>query len=120
MKSLCFLEVAEAEEIKWDKFPKLNNAGGFELLRVDGKQRCLEVIPIPPGGYTVDYLKDVIQQPIQTDLEIGCLLTWSLYRIVSTLSLQFVRVWFVRYQWLCPSLGSTGKHVESVCSYFAV
>ncbi len=65
MKSLSFLEVAEAEEIKWeilDKFPKLNNAGGFELLRVDGKQRCLEVIPIPRGGYTVIYFKDVIQQ----------------------------------------------------------
>ncbi len=107
MKSLCFLEVAEAEEIKWeilDKFPKLNNAGGFELLRVDGKQRCLEVIPIPPGGYTVEFLKDVIQQakvyirPIQTDL--GCLPASSVsdvvvvvgHCIVSTLSLQFVRV----------------------------
>ena len=45
-----------------ENFPKLKDAGGYELLRVGARNRCLEVIPIPPGGYTVEYLKDVVQQ----------------------------------------------------------
>ena len=46
-----------------DKFLKLKDAGGYELLRVgSGGGRTLEVIPIPPRGYSVDYLKDVVSK----------------------------------------------------------
>ena len=79
-KSLSFLEDADSDEIKLeiaDKFPKLKGSGGYELLRVGARNRKLEVIPIPPGGYTVQYLKDVVQQakvyirPIQADLDLA-------------------------------------------------
>lgn len=78
-KSLSFLEAAEGDDIKWEimhQFLKLKEAGGYELLRVGSLSRSLEVIPIPPGGYTVQYLKDVVQQakvyirPIQADLDL--------------------------------------------------
>lgn len=39
----------------------LKDAGGYELLRASNG-RTLDVIPTPPGGYTVAYLKDVMQQ----------------------------------------------------------
>ena len=76
---MSFLQDAESDEIKleiMDSFPKLKNVGGYELLRMGARNRFLEVIPIPPGGYTVGYLKDVVQQakvyirPIQTDIEV--------------------------------------------------
>ena len=79
-KNLSFLEDADSDEIKLeiaDKFPKLKESGGYELLRVGARNRKLEVIPIPPGGYTVQYLKDVVQQakvyirPIQADLDLA-------------------------------------------------
>ena len=44
-----------------ESFPKLQGAGGYELLRATSS-RCLEIIPTPPDGYTVTYLKDVVQQ----------------------------------------------------------
>ena len=74
-----FFKDSDKDEIKYEileKFPKLKDAGGYELLRVGGRSRLLEVIPIPPGGYTIDYLKDVVQQakvyirPIQANLEV--------------------------------------------------
>ena len=60
-----------------DNFPQLKEAGGYELLRVGTRSRNLELIPIPPGGYTAQYLKEVVQQakvyirPIQADLDVN-------------------------------------------------
>ncbi len=59
-----------------EAFPKLKEAGGFEFLRVSDRSRTLEIIPLPPEGYTVSYLKDVVQQaklyvrPIQKNLSL--------------------------------------------------
>jgi len=56
-----------------DTFPQLKGAGGYELLR-STSGRLLEVIPLPPDGYSATYLKDVVQQakiylrPIQKNL----------------------------------------------------
>ena len=61
-----------------EQFPPLSNAGGIDLLRTGfgSKSKTLEVIPVPPGcsTYSIEYLKDVLQQakcyvrPIQRDL----------------------------------------------------
>ena len=57
-----------------EAFPKLKDAGGYELLR-SSNGRVLEV-PAPPEGYSAAYLKDVMQQakiyirPIQQCLSI--------------------------------------------------
>ena len=57
------------------EYPKLRAGGGFELLRLKAP-RELDVIPIPRGGYTVQYLKTVIQnakvyiRPIQAPLDV--------------------------------------------------
>ena len=56
-------------------FPKLTSGGGYELMRTmpnNNKELC--VIPPPSGGYTVEYLKNVVNQakvyirPLQKDL----------------------------------------------------
>lgn len=58
-----------------EAFPKLKEAGGYELLRASNG-RVLELIPVPPDGYSVSYLKDVMQQakiyirPIQKCLDV--------------------------------------------------
>jgi hypothetical protein len=65
-----------------EAFPKLKDAGGYELLR-SSNGRVLEVVPAPPGGYSASYLKDVMQQakicirPIQKCLSI----CWSLRNV---------------------------------------
>ena len=40
-------------------FEKLRDAGGYKLL-IQGQNCCLELLPIPPNGYTVAYLKSLI------------------------------------------------------------
>ena len=59
------------------QFPKLKDGGGFELLRAsEGGWKGLEVIDIPSGGYTCDYLKAVVHsaklyiRPLQTNLSL--------------------------------------------------
>ena len=58
-----------------EAFPKLKDTGGYELLRASNG-RVLEVVPVPPEGYSAAYLKDVMQQakiyirPIQKSLSI--------------------------------------------------
>ncbi|XP_057712511.1 uncharacterized protein LOC130929422 [Corythoichthys intestinalis] len=44
----------------FEVFPKLQNAGGFELLKIKGatRSRNLTLIPCPSTGYTLAYLKD--------------------------------------------------------------
>ena len=80
-KSLSFMETSDAEmlhEDLLDAFPKLRTGGGYELLRANERNtRCLDVIPPPPGGYTVEYLKGVAGQakvyirPLQKDLDLS-------------------------------------------------
>ena len=58
------------------QFPKLLDGGGFELLRINdrGAGKMLEVISAPDSGYSVLFLKAVMQQakifirPLQKDL----------------------------------------------------
>ena len=53
-------------------FPNLREGGGYKVLRSSGKN--LQSIPMPSGGYSVDYLKVVLAQvkcfirPLQMDL----------------------------------------------------
>ena len=59
------LEVAVTAQKLCDElevhYPKLSHGGGFELLRTEeGCPKELSVIPIPEGGYTVDYLKTIV------------------------------------------------------------
>ena len=56
-------------------FPKLQNGGGYELLRTaEGNSRLLHLIPPLAGGYTASYLKSIMAQskvyirPLQSDL----------------------------------------------------
>ena len=56
-------------------YPKLRNGGGFELLRsCEGNSKELAIIPPPPAGYTVSYLKSIMGhakvyiRPLQTNL----------------------------------------------------
>ena len=58
-----------------EAFPILENAGGYEILRTGERgNRQLMVISMPPGGYTVPYLKATIAsakgyiRPLQKDL----------------------------------------------------
>jgi len=56
-------------------YPKLRSGGGFELLRSsDGNSKELAIIPPPPAGYTVSFLKSIMGhakvyiRPLQTNL----------------------------------------------------
>jgi hypothetical protein len=62
-----------------EKFPKLKDIGGYELLRIGISSRFkLEPIQIPPGGYTTEHLADCSMlgqalcflRPIQRDLSL--------------------------------------------------
>ncbi|XP_067031279.1 uncharacterized protein [Acropora muricata] len=48
-----------------DHFPKVKDVqGAFEILRASGARRRLEVIAMPPLGYTVPYLREALGQAI--------------------------------------------------------
>ena len=58
-----------------EEFPPLAEGGGFEILRTtENSARKLTALPVPPGGYTVPYLKSILGQargfirPLQKDL----------------------------------------------------
>ena len=80
-KTLSFVETSDAEmfhEDLLDAFPKLRTGGGYELLRTNERNtRSLDVIPPPPSGYAVEYLKSVAGQakiyirPLQRDLDLA-------------------------------------------------
>ena len=81
-KELAIDKNAKGQEIMdkfYEAFPSLRWSGGVELLRTSSRSgRGLEIIPIPKGGFTVNYLKSVLGQakaylrPIQKDLEDCC------------------------------------------------
>lgn len=59
-------------------FPMLKDAGGYEVLRTGDKgNKHLMVLGIPPGGYTVQYLKTTIGtakgylRPLKKDIVIS-------------------------------------------------
>ena len=59
-----FSAFGEAQDIYDEllfQFPKLFEAGGFELLRVpEGGGKQLDVIAAPDSGYTVSYIRAVV------------------------------------------------------------
>lgn len=78
-KKISFDVYAIASEIHDEllfQFPRLRDAGGYELLRLETGTQNLEIIPPPPVGYSIEFLKAVVQQakvyirPLQRDLNI--------------------------------------------------
>lgn len=65
-----------------DVFPKLQEGGGFEFLKILGstRSRNLGLLPCPRSGYTLEYLKDpstmigqatIYIRPLQKDLPLN-------------------------------------------------
>ena len=79
-KKIPFLDFGEPFEFHDEitsAFPKLRNAGGYELLRTQQhNNRELFVISPPSDGYTAEYLRRIVGQakvfvrPIQKDLSL--------------------------------------------------
>ena len=77
-KSICFSKGGNSQHVHekiLEAFPILETAGGYEILRTGERgNRQLMVLSIPPGGYTVPYLKATIAsakgyiRPLQKDL----------------------------------------------------
>ena len=58
-------------------FPKLKDVNGaFEIVRSSGNRRSLDLVSIPPMGYTVPFLKETLGQamgyirPVQKNLDL--------------------------------------------------
>ena len=77
-KSITFFEHGDAADVHDEimaAFPVLRE-NGYELLRAGPKNSNLQLIPPPPGGYYVQYLKEVVRnakvyiRPLQNDLPI--------------------------------------------------
>ena len=78
-KLLCIFEHCDADDLHHEllnTFPKLRAGGGYEQLCSSPRNnRDLEVIPPPPSGYSVSYLKGVVGQakiyirPLQQSLD---------------------------------------------------
>jgi len=48
-------------EKRMEEFPPLAECGGFEILRtMENSAQRLTALPVPPGGYTVAYLKSIL------------------------------------------------------------
>ncbi len=79
-KRITLSAFADAQDIYHElsfQFPKLSNAGGFELMRIpEGGGKLLDVVAAPDSGYTVSYLKAVIHhakiyiRPLQQNLSL--------------------------------------------------
>ena len=60
-KKVCLNGTADATEVKTtleESYPKLKEGGGFEILRRGPSLSELTLIPPPPSGYTVKFLRD--------------------------------------------------------------
>ena len=85
-RQISLLESGDSNEVHSEiirTFPKLEEGGGYELLRVgdgSGQRNQLLLIPSPPEGYTVNYLKEVLRQakvyirPMQRELTLDPLI----------------------------------------------
>ena len=77
-RSICFSKGGNSQHVHekiLEAFPILEQAGGYEILRTGERgNRQLMVVSMPPGGYTVPYLKAMIAsvkgylRPLQKDL----------------------------------------------------
>ena len=79
-KTICFTKGGNSEHVHkkiLEAFPMLSDVGGYQILRTGerGNRQLLE-LTIPPGGYTVSYLKSTIAsakgyiRPYQKDIVI--------------------------------------------------
>ena len=78
-KKVTFRKVADSAEVLAEleeAYPRLKDGGGFELLRSGQRVKDLVLIPSPPGGYSVNFLKNcglgqstIYVRPIQKDLD---------------------------------------------------
>lgn len=79
-KKIQLIVDSDAQDINCEissQFPKLRNAGGFELLRAqEGGGKLFSAIVVPQAGYSVGYLKTVVHnakiyiRPLQRDLSL--------------------------------------------------
>ncbi len=66
---------AQIHEMFLSKYPPLEAAGGYSLLRCSDSSRILVEIETPEGGLTIPYLKDIVRQaklyirPLQCDIQ---------------------------------------------------
>ncbi len=61
-KKISLIFYGSADQVHdelFDNYPKLANGGGYELLR-QGVSKQLDVISVPQGGYTVEYISSVV------------------------------------------------------------
>ena len=78
-KKITFRKSADSAEVLTEleeAYPRLKDGGGFELLRSGQRVKDLVLIPSPPGGYSVNFLKNcglgqstIYIRPIQKDLD---------------------------------------------------
>ena len=78
-KKITFRKSADSAEVLTEleeAYPRLKGGGGFELLRSGQRVKDLVLIPSPPGGYSVNFLKNcglgqstIYIRPIQKDLD---------------------------------------------------
>ena len=61
----------------WESTPQNHSSGGYELMRTQDKgSKLLNVIDVPPSGYSATYLKAVAHsarifiRPLQRDLSL--------------------------------------------------
>ena len=76
-KKIALCSYSDAQDIYHDllrHFPKLSEAGGFDLLRtLEGGGKQLDVVAAPESGYTVSFLRAVVHhaklyiRPMQQD-----------------------------------------------------
>ena len=82
LKSLSFPDCCGSDYFHQeliDAFPRLQEAGGYELLRTGNRgNNYLDIIPVPSKGYSVVYLKGIVGQakvyirPLQQGLSLEC------------------------------------------------
>ena len=80
-RTICFTKGGNSEHVHQkilEAFPMLSVVGGYQILRTGERgNRELLLIDIPPGGYTVSYLKSTIAsakgyiRPFQKDIVIN-------------------------------------------------
>ena len=68
-----------------ESYPKLKEGGGFEILRRGPNPSELTLIPPPPSGYTVKFLRDSagLGQAIAFVRPLQCNLNWEAIKPVS-------------------------------------
>ncbi|CAB4041502.1 Hypothetical predicted protein, partial [Paramuricea clavata] len=80
-RTICFHKGGNCEHVHnkiLEAFPMLSDVGGYNILRTGERGNCnLMLLAMPPGGYTVSFLKSTIGsakgyiRPYQKDIVIG-------------------------------------------------